>query len=139
MGIDLEKVRLSQDFAALTRTEKLLVHVPVRKPAKHQFFRVHPGEDYRLECFIVEIDGDRWVVYPSGRVTVYNLDEFGLVFERGTGPDKVRRTSRYSPSGPRRQDAALAELSNEDLSQLFRASQAEQTSPEAGYGRAAGR
>jgi hypothetical protein len=56
--IDLAKVRLSQDFAALTRTEKLLVHVPVRKPPKHQFFRVHPGEEYRLECFVVEIDGD---------------------------------------------------------------------------------
>jgi len=56
--IDLKKVRLSQDFAAMTSTEKLLVHVPVRKPPKHQFFRVHPDEDYRLECFVVEIDGD---------------------------------------------------------------------------------
>lgn len=66
MGIDLEKVRLSQDFAALTKTEKLLVHVPVRKPAKHQFFRVHPGEEYRLECFIVEIDGDEtYLVDPA--------------------------------------------------------------------------
>jgi hypothetical protein len=56
--IDLEKVRLSQDFATLTQTEKLLVHVPVRKPLKHQFFRVHPGEEYRLECFVVEIDSN---------------------------------------------------------------------------------
>ena len=56
--IDLAKVRLSQDFAAMTKTEKLLIHVPVRKPPKHQFVRVHPSEDYRLECFVVEIDGD---------------------------------------------------------------------------------
>ena len=88
---------------------------------------------------VIEIDGDRWVVYPSGRVTVYDRDEFGLVFEKGTGLDKVRRTSRYSPSGTSRQDAALAELSDKYLSQLFRASQVEQTSPEAGYGRTAGR
>lgn len=52
--IDLSKVRLSQAYGALTKTKKLLVHVPVRKPPKHQFFRVHPGEDYRLECFVVE-------------------------------------------------------------------------------------
>ena len=88
---------------------------------------------------IVEIDGDRWAVYPSGRVTVYDSDEFGLVFEKGTGPERVRRTCRYSPMGAMRQDAALAELSDKYLSQLFHVSQVARTSPEVGYGRAAGR
>jgi hypothetical protein len=66
MSIDLDKVRLSQDFTEMTRTEKLLIHVPVRKPSKHQFFRVHPDEEYRLECFVVEMDGNEtYLVDPA--------------------------------------------------------------------------
>jgi hypothetical protein len=82
---------------------------------------------------VLEIDGERWVVYPAGQVTVYDRDEFGLVFEKGTGPGRIRRFTRYSPLGAKRRDAALAELSGSQLAQLFRASQISQTSPEGGY------
>ena len=85
----------------------------------------------------IEIDGEHWRVYPSGRVTSYNRDEFGLVFEKGTGPGRVRRVSRFSPLGARRWDAALTELSDRQLSDLFRHSQADSTSPETRYGRSA--
>ena len=65
-NIDLNAVRLSQDFSAMARTEKLLVVVPVRKPAKHQFVRVHPDEAYRLEVGIIEIAGDdTYLVHPA--------------------------------------------------------------------------
>ena len=83
----------------------------------------------------VDIDGDRWLVYPTGRVTCYDRDEFGLVFEKGTGSDPVRRYTRYSPLGAQRRDAALAELSEKKLAELFRSSQIPGTSPEAGYRR----
>lgn len=82
---------------------------------------------------IIEINGERWAVYPSGRVTMYDRDEFGLVFEKGTGPDRVRRVTRFSPLGARRWDAALAELSPARLEELFRQSQPAWTSPETGY------
>jgi hypothetical protein len=82
---------------------------------------------------VLEIDGERWVVYPAGRVTVYDRDEFGLVFEKGTGAGRMRRFTRYSPLGARRRDAALAELSDSQLGQLFRTSQVSRTSPEGGY------
>ena len=88
---------------------------------------------------VIEIDGERWAVYPAGRVTVYGRDEFGLMFEKGTGPNRVRRFTRYSPLGARRWDAALAELSQNRLSQLFRSSQIPETSPEGGYQRGSGR
>lgn len=55
---DLESMRLSQDFASMAKTKKLLIHVPVRKPPKHQFFRVHPGEEYSFTAAVVEMDGD---------------------------------------------------------------------------------
>lgn len=83
----------------------------------------------------IVIDGERWEAYPSGRVTAYDRDEFGLVFENGEGPQRVRRVTRYAPLGARRWDAALAELSVRELESLFRESQPAWTSPEARYGR----
>ena len=81
----------------------------------------------------VVIDGMRWVVAPSGRMTAYDRDEFGLVFESGAGPDRLRRVTRYSPGGAKRWDAALAALSDRDLERLFRESQPAWTSPETRY------
>ena len=82
----------------------------------------------------IDVDGERWQVYPSGRVTPYERDEFGLVFEKGTGADRVRRISRYSPLGSRRWDAALVQLSDARLVELLAQSQPSATSPEAAYG-----
>jgi hypothetical protein len=79
----------------------------------------------------VEIEGETWRVYPSGRVTVYARDEFGLVFQRGSGAEMVRRFARYSPLGARRRDASLAALSDRQLTELFRWSQPAWTSPDA--------
>lgn len=86
----------------------------------------------------IEADGERWAVYPSGRTTVYDRDEFGLVFEKGTGTARERRVVRYAPLGARRRDAALAGLSNRELTELFRTSQPAWTSPETRYSRPAG-
>ncbi|UCD25578.1 MAG: hypothetical protein JSW51_06595, partial [Gemmatimonadota bacterium] len=61
----------------------------------------------------IEVDGDRWVVYPSGRVTVFGRDEFALIFEKGTGPKRVRRVARFSPRTTARWDSALAGLSDD--------------------------
>lgn len=79
------------------------------------------------------VDGERWEVYPSGRFTLYDRDEFGLVFEKGTGRDRVRRVTRYSPLGARRPDKALSELSDQQLHVLFGTSQPAWTSPHTGY------
>ncbi len=82
----------------------------------------------------IEVDGEMWQVYPSGRVTAYDRDEFGLVFEKGSGPDRVRRVTRYSPIGTRRWDVALQELTGLQLLELFRQSQPGAMSPEIAYG-----
>ena len=49
----------------------------------------------------IVVDGETWEVYPSGRRTVYDKDQFGLVFQQGTGPDRKRRYTRYAPVGSR--------------------------------------
>lgn len=82
---------------------------------------------------IIALDGDRWEVYPSGRVTVYGRDQFGLIFEHGTGPQRRRRVTHYSPLGARSPDRAFAELSERDLLDLFRQSQPAWTAPEVNY------
>lgn len=83
---------------------------------------------------LLVIDGERWEVSPSGRSTVYGQDQYGLLFQLGTGPDRKRRFTRYMPTGARRTDAALADLSDTRLLQLFRQSQPAWTAPESAYG-----
>lgn len=80
------------------------------------------------------VDGQRWEVSPSGRVTVYGQDQYGLVFQLGTGAERKQRFSRYAPTGSRRTDAALSELSERALLELFHQSQPAWTAPESAYG-----
>ncbi len=81
----------------------------------------------------IVVDGDRWDAYPSGRVTVYGRDQFGLIFELGTGPQRRRRVTHYSPLGARSPERSFAELSERDLLELFRQSQPAWTAPEVDY------
>ena len=82
----------------------------------------------------IVVDGSIWKVYPTGRITVYGKDESGLLFELGTGPERKRRFTRYSPLGSKSSDASLAELTERQLLDFFRQSQPAWTSPEGGYG-----
>ena len=81
----------------------------------------------------ITIDGEPWETYPSGRVTVYGRDQFGLIFERGTGPQRIRRVTHYSPTGSRIPERAFAELSEQELIGLFQQSQPAWTAPEVNY------
>ena len=81
----------------------------------------------------IDIDGRSWLVFPSGRVTQYDRDEFGLIFVNGVGADREVRVTRYSPMGSRSREQSLIELSDVDLKRLFGCSQPSSTSPEADY------
>ena len=81
----------------------------------------------------ISIDGRQWQVYPSGFLTPYTLDEFGLIFVAGTGDDREVRVTRYSPTGARSREQSLAEMDDAGLVALFRSSQPSARSPEAGY------
>ncbi len=82
---------------------------------------------------IITVDGRAWRVFPSGFVTIYNLDEFGLLFVSGEGDDREVRVTRYSPHGARSREQSLFEMSDERLAELLRHSQPSETSPETGY------
>jgi hypothetical protein len=81
----------------------------------------------------ISLEGRAWRVMPSGRITQYDRDEFSLLFISGTGEHAEVRVTRYSPSGIRSREAALAEMSDADLARLFEQSQPSNMSPEAGY------
>src|SRR5258708_34049183 len=66
------------------------------------------------------VDGETWEVAPSGRVTVYDRDQFGVVFELGTGPERRRRFTRYPPVGTRSPDAPPPEPPDRTLVERFR-------------------
>lgn len=81
----------------------------------------------------IVIDGRDWQVYPSGFLTQYVGDEFGLIFVAGKGDQREVRVTRYSPMGVRSREQSLAQLDDTQLHELFRASQPGARSPEAGY------
>src|SRR5262245_26186474 len=56
---DPESLRLSQDFNASMGVRKALLSVPVRKPDKSWFVRVHPDPVYRLQTAVIELKEDR--------------------------------------------------------------------------------
>jgi hypothetical protein len=58
-SLDLEKLRLSQDFNALAGVRKALLTVPVRKPDRQWFIRVHPQVEYRLPTALLNLKEER--------------------------------------------------------------------------------
>lgn len=82
---------------------------------------------------LISVDGVHWAVFPSGYITQYDQDEFGLFFTRGQGDDREVRVTRYSPQGSRSREQSFAELPDERLRELLAQSQPSFTSPEAGY------
>ena len=81
----------------------------------------------------ITVGGRTWRAFPSGFVTQYDQDEFGLIFIAGLGDDREVRVTRYSPLGSKSREESLAEMSEADLIRLFEQSQPSFTSPETGY------
>jgi len=64
---DPSRLRLTQDFASKAGVKKALITVPVRKPSKQDFVRVHPSDEYRLETAVLELKEERetYLVSPE--------------------------------------------------------------------------
>jgi len=64
---NLEELRVSQDHLGAVGLKKQLITVPVRKPSREWFVRVHPDPDYRLETAVVELkeEGEIYLVDKS--------------------------------------------------------------------------
>jgi hypothetical protein len=64
---NLASLRIDQSSLNMGAAKKLLTTVPVRKPNKQDFVRVHSGLDYRLTTGLIELKDSRetYVVVPS--------------------------------------------------------------------------
>jgi hypothetical protein len=56
---DLDKLRVSQNFADAIGVRKALLTVPVRKPDRQWWIRVHPDPAYRMPAYILELKDER--------------------------------------------------------------------------------
>jgi hypothetical protein len=54
-----ENLRLDQSFTETVAVKKLLTTIPVRKPGKQTFFRVHPDPAYQDVFPIIDLKDDR--------------------------------------------------------------------------------
>jgi hypothetical protein len=64
---DPERLRLSPDLSASLGVKKALLTIPVRKPAREWFFRVHPESRYQLPTAMIELKeaGELYLVSPE--------------------------------------------------------------------------
>ena len=56
---DPARLRLSQDQAAGLGVKKQLLTIPVKKPSKERWVRVHPDESHRVQTAVIELKDDR--------------------------------------------------------------------------------
>lgn len=59
LGDLLSKIRVSQDFSDSIGVKKTIMTIPVRKPNKTEFVRVHPSEDMRIVVAMIELKEER--------------------------------------------------------------------------------
>ena len=91
-SFDLERLRLSQDFPNQVGVKKALLTVPVRKPDRQWFIRVHPDPAWRLETAVLElkeeretylVDPEMWSELPGDlvpKVLFTAMNRQGVVF-----------------------------------------------------------
>jgi hypothetical protein len=58
-SINFEELRLSQDFGADLGVKKVFTTVPVRKPSRQEFVRVHPDEAYSIQTPVLDLKEER--------------------------------------------------------------------------------
>jgi hypothetical protein len=65
--LDLESLRLSQNFADVAGVKKAFLTIPVRKPHRHEFVRVHPEDAMSFQTAVLELKEKRetYLVAPE--------------------------------------------------------------------------
>jgi hypothetical protein len=60
LEVDLAGLRIDQDFSKAAGTQEVMATIPLRKPAKHEWFRVHPT--FQFPVAILDIAGELYLV-----------------------------------------------------------------------------
>jgi hypothetical protein len=75
---DPAKLRLNQAAQPSFGAKKHLTTVPVKKPNRQSFVRVHPSEDYRLTAAIIEMKDDHEIYLVARELHDVLADEVTL-------------------------------------------------------------
>ncbi|MDA0746217.1 MAG: hypothetical protein O2954_06840 [bacterium] len=90
--IDLEGLRLSQDFHSIIGVKKALLTVPVKKPDRQWFVRTHPDTAFQLTTAVLELkeeqeiyllSKDLWTELPGEiipKIFFTSINRQGVVF-----------------------------------------------------------
>jgi hypothetical protein len=64
---DPANLRIDQSYLDQPAAKRLLTTLPVRKPGKQDFVRVHPSPEYRITVALVELEEDRetYIIAPN--------------------------------------------------------------------------
>jgi hypothetical protein len=57
--LNLSKLRLSQNFSDIAGVKKIVLTIPVRKPNRQEFVRIHPAEDMSLKTAVLQLKEER--------------------------------------------------------------------------------
>ena len=114
---DLSKLRLPSNYESLAGVKKLLTTVPVRKPTRQEFVRVHPTDAYSFNAAVVtwEEDGQVYLVAPTlaGALgqEVRAVELVTAIPTAGLAPTKSTKRLRTSliPNGPKRRSRSFSE------------------------------
>jgi hypothetical protein len=76
---NLDALRVTQNDPL--QVERLILNVPVRKPPRDEFIRVHPSLDYRLQTTLAKDPdtGEQFLVLPKARGALADLGDFKTV------------------------------------------------------------
>src|SRR5262245_45190170 len=77
---DPETLRLPPDYAIALGAKKALVEVPVRRPAKEWWFRIHPT--YQLDTTLIELKETRELYLLNPALREYVASESTLTLQR---------------------------------------------------------
>jgi hypothetical protein len=115
-----ERLRLSQDFESAIGVKKVLTVVPVRKPDRQWFVRVHPDPAYRLATAVLDLKAERETYLVEPRLIpdlpgeVMPVEIFTAVNRQGVAflwpirlPDAQGRRNSWSDSAL---EAAMAAM-----------------------------
>jgi hypothetical protein len=66
-SFSLSDIRMDQDFDSRAAVTKVITRIPVERPSKKTFIRVHPEEDWSLEVWMLQLEeeGEIYIVHPD--------------------------------------------------------------------------
>lgn len=107
---DLESLRVNPSEAIDLGVKKIITYIPVGRPGNQEFFRVRPGDDWRLVTVVIESKEDRevFLVAPHLRDAIpseVKLKELICVMTR---QNTLRLWPLALPGGERRQNSWAA-------------------------------